>query len=335
MKLKKLTTLLIGAVVALGVVGCSSSNTVEESDATSPETVMIKTLNGNKEEVDLEVPFDPQRIAILDLASLDIIDSLGKGDRVVGSAETKIEYLKSYSENAEIKNLGTIKEADLEAVMECEPDVIFIGGRLAESYDELSEIAPVVYLETNTEIGLVESIKNNATTIASMFGLESEIETKMAQFTDRIKALSEVAEGKNALVGMTTSGGFNLLGNDGRCSIIGKEIGFENLTKESASEGKGEGKGNTSSHGNESSFETIVKMNPNYIFVMDRDSAIGTEGAQSAKEIMENELVKGTEAYKNGNIVYMANPNVWYTAEGGIKALDIMLADLESGLGIK
>jgi iron complex transport system substrate-binding protein len=30
--------------------------------------------------------------------------------------------------DANISNLGTIKEADLEAVMACEPDVIFIGG---------------------------------------------------------------------------------------------------------------------------------------------------------------------------------------------------------------
>lgn len=72
--------------------------------------------------------------------------------------------------------------------------------------------------------------------------------------------------------------------------------------------------------------------NPDYIFVMDRDSAIGTEGAQLAQEIMENELVMSTDAYKNGNIVYLEHPAVWYTAEGGITALDIMLQDLESTL---
>ena len=33
--------------------------------------------------------------------------------------------------------LGTIKEAGLEAVMACGPDVIFIGGWLAGSYDAL------------------------------------------------------------------------------------------------------------------------------------------------------------------------------------------------------
>ena len=47
---------------------------------------------------------------------------------------------------------------------------------------------------------------------------------------------------------------------------------------------------------------------------------------------MENELVMGTDAYKNGTIVYLEHPAVWYTAEGGIHALDQMLADLEKEL---
>ena len=41
--------------------------------------------------------------------------------------------------------------------------------------------------------------------------------------------------------------------------------------------------------------------------------------------------VKGC-AYKNGHIVYLAHPNVWYTAEGGIQALSEMLSDLENAL---
>ena len=65
---------------------------------------------------------------------------------------------------------------------------------------------------------------------------------------------------------------------------------------------------------------------------MDRDAAIGTDGAQLAREIVENELVMGTDAYQNGSIVYLAHPAVWYTAEGGITALDLMLSDLETEL---
>ena len=117
---------------------------------------------------------------------------------------------------------------------------------------------------------------------------------------------------------------FNVLGNDGRCSIIGREIGFENIGVDADID--------TSTHGNEASFEFIVEKDPEYIFVLDRDAAIQTEGAQLAQEVMENDLVKGTQAYQNGNIVYLAHPAVWYTAEGGITALDLMLQDLESEL---
>ena len=35
--------------------------------------------------------------------------------------------------------------------MACGPDVIFIGGWLAGSYDALSQIAPVVYLATDSD----------------------------------------------------------------------------------------------------------------------------------------------------------------------------------------
>ena len=329
--MRKLTGVLLAGAMAVSLAACGKaeekSNTSKKAEAEqtkeqTPENVTIKSFNGNNEEVDLEVPYDPERIAVLDMASLDILDNLGMGDRVVGSASTSLEYLTDYVDNEEVANLGTIKEADLEAVMECDPDVIFIGGRLASSYDALSEIAPVVFLSTDSELGVVKSVTKNAETIASMFGLEDEVSKKIEGFDERIEALKKTSEGKTALVGMTTSGSFNLMGNDGRCSIVGREIGFENLTAAES----------TSTHGNEASFETVVEKNPDYIFVMDRDSAIGADGAQTAKEIVENELVMGTDAYKNGRIIYLEHPAVWYTAEGGITALNIMLSDLENVL---
>lgn len=351
---KKIMTLALSAVMAVSLAACgaggnsdssssgstsaSGSSAVSDvssasaaSDASTassgeekPETITVKSLNANKEEVDLEVPYDPERIAILDMACLDILDSLGVGDRVVGSASTSLDYLQDYVTDENIENLGTIKEADMEAVMACEPDVIFIGGRLSSSYDALSEIAPVVYLSTDTEIGVVESVRKNASTIAAMFGLEDQVDELMADFDERIETLAAFAEGKTAIVGMCTSGSFNVLGNDGRCSMIGREIGFENVGVDANAD--------TSTHGNEASFEYVVEKNPDYIFVMDRDAAIGTDGAQLAQDIMENELVQGTDAYKNGQLVYLEHPAVWYTAEGGVQALDLMLQDLENTL---
>ena len=115
---KKIMTLALSAVMAASLAACgaggnsdssssgstsaSGSSAVSDvssasaaSDASTassgeekPETITVKSLNANKEEVDLEVPYDPERIAILDMACLDILDSLGVGDRVVGSAGT-------------------------------------------------------------------------------------------------------------------------------------------------------------------------------------------------------------------------------------------------------
>lgn len=319
---KKLLLMALMAVMAVGLIACGTDKSDNESTKEEKTSVTITSLDASKNEIELEVPYNPKRIAILDLACLDIIDELGVGDRVVGMASTSIDYLEKYSNDASIKNLGTIKEADLEAVMECEPDIIFIGGRLSKSYDALSEIAPVVYLATDTNEGLVNSVSKNAKTIASIFGMEDKIDSLMSDFGARIDLIKKISSGKTALVGMTTSGSFNLLGNDGRCSLIGVEAGFNNLTAV----------GSTSTHGNETSFETVVQQNPDYVFVMDRDSAISTAGAKTAKEIVENELVKTTDAYKNNHIIYLEHSNVWYTAEGGIQALDIMLTDLEKGL---
>ncbi len=338
--MKKLLALILALSMLAALAACSntdgsttpSADTSQQVSASggeggaqsdTPTEVTITSLNGSGEAVELTVPYDPQRVAILDMASLDILDALGVGSRVVGTADTSLDYLQDYISD-DIANLGTIKEADLEAVMACEPDVIFIGGRLAGSYDALSQIAPVVYLSTDTELGVVESVRKNAATIATMFGLESEVEELMAGFDSRIQALAENAAGHTAIVGLVTSGSFNVLGNDGRCSMIGREIGYENIGVDADID--------TSTHGNEASFEFIVEKDPDYIFVLDRDAAIQTEGAQLAQDVLENELVMGTRAYQDGHIVYLAHPAVWYTAEGGITALDLMFQDLESEL---
>ena len=320
--MKKILSLAATAALILTLTACQSQGS---GSPDTQKTVTLSALDGTGAATTVQVPYDPQRIAVLDMAALDILDSLGVGDRVVGTADSSLEYLQGYMDG-KTANLGTIKEADLEAVMACEPDVIFIGGRLASSYDALREIAPVVYLSTDPELGVVESVGKNAEAIASLFGLEEKAQEQMAGFADRVAALADFSAGKTALVGMCTSGSFNVLGNDGRCSLIGREAGFTNIGVDADR--------NTSTHGNEASFEFVVEKNPDYLFVLDRDAAIGTDGAQLARDIMENELVKGTAAYQSGHLIYLEHPAVWYTAEGGLTALDIMLSDLEGELGL-
>ena len=96
------------------------------------------------------------------------------------------------------------------------------------------------------------------------------------------------------MVGLVTSAHFNLLGNKARCALIGNEFGFQNVAQNA-----------NANHGNEASFELLLKLNPDYIFVLDRDSAIARPGAKVAADVMNNELVARTKAKAEGHIVYL------------------------------
>ncbi len=324
--MKKFIALIMAAMMLLGLTACGSEGKEE-----APETITIQSLNANKELADLEVPYDPQRIAILDMPALDIIDSLGLGDRVVGSAKVTIEYLTDYNpddSNGKILNLGSVKTADLEQVAACEPDIIFIGGRLSASYEALSEIAPVVYLAVDYEKGVVQSTADNAKVIASIFGKEAEIDAKMTGFQKRIDELKTVLNGKNILLSMYNNNAMSIMDTESQLNIMAKELGGKNL-------GETVGEATKATHGEDASWETIVSLNPEYIFVLDRSTATGAaeDGVLGAKEVIENDLIKELDVYKNGKIVYfIQHANVWYTSTGGIQALDTMLADLEAAL---
>ncbi|MBQ1240335.1 MAG: ABC transporter substrate-binding protein, partial [Lachnospiraceae bacterium] len=59
------------------------------------------------------------------------------------------------------------------------------------------------------------------------------------------------------------------------------------------------------------------------------------DGVLGAREVVENDLIKELDVYKDGKIVYFIDhANVWYTSTGGIQALDVMLRDLEEALGV-
>lgn len=296
----------------------------ESADSSKKETVIISSLNQEKQAIELEVKKNPERIAILDMACLDIIDALGEGDKVVACATTTITYLEHYSpnNNKNIANIGTVKKADMEALYAAEPDIIFIGGRLSASYNELSKVATTVYLATSSTTGVVASTKHNAKEISKIFDKEDKVASLMASYSTRIDAIKEFSKDVSCLNTIVSGSSINVLNNNGNLSLIGVECGFNNL-------------GNVSSdatHGDSVSFEYLVKQDPEYIFVLDRNSVTGDTNI--AKDVVENEVVKQTNAYKNNKIIYLEHSNVWYTASGGITALGVMLDDLELGLGL-
>ena len=137
--MKKLLSFALAAVMALSLMACSSDNDgatdnlaggdSSQSDAQlqnngAGESITISSYNANNELSNLEVPYDPQRIVILDMASLDILDALGVGDRVVGTASTELDYLQSYI-NDDITNVFADESPIVLILSFPDPDVNF------------------------------------------------------------------------------------------------------------------------------------------------------------------------------------------------------------------
>jgi len=75
------------------------------------------------------------------------------------------------------------------------------------------------------------------------------------------------------------------------------------------------------------SFEYLLKANPDWLFVLDRDAAIGRNGA-SARKLLDNKLVHATKAWRNQRIVYLNAANWYLLSNSGPGALKENLKQL-------
>ncbi len=293
--------------------------------AAQAKEITLTIVDEKKAPIEAKIPFQPKRVVCLSPSTLDILDALGLGDTVVGFTKAKStpKHLQKYEDNKAIVDVGSMKELDMEAIMELQPDVIFSSDRMVRLYKELLMIAPTVptYIEYNK--GFYQGYKENVLQVAKVFGKEKEAQELVNQFDVRVAALKAAFGGKTAILGIFAGGTLNTLGDVGRISLITHDVGFENLAKQK-----------NVNHGNISSYELLLAKNPEYIFILDKDNAVGAE-ATAAEEQMNNEIVHQTEAYKNKKIIFLKPDNVWYVADGGITSMDIMLKNLEEALNVK
>lgn len=316
--MKRIISLSLMALLTLGLSGCRSD---AQSGATKNKEISVETYDENRNLINVEVPFDATRIVALDYVAVDMLDSWGLGDRIVGMSKFGVPaYLAEYTNDEEIENLGCLSEINMEALNALKPDLIFTSARTLERYDEFSKIAPTINNTLDYSNGFLTSFETMVMRNASLFGKEEEAQDQLASFSERLANLEEASKGQSAILALTTGGGVNTLGNKSRGNLITTDLGFTNIAGEE-----------DALHGNVASFELLLEKDADYIFVIDRDSALNATGAKSAKQLFDNELIYQTKAYQNDQIVYL-DPAVWYFAEGGISAMDYMLEDLEVGI---
>ena len=307
---------VLGALAAgaslLALTACGGS-TEAGAQADSGKTVSITHAQGTT-----EVPVNPETVYTFDLGVLDSMTALGL--EADGVPETKYpESLAKYND-ASVAKIGSMKEPDFEAISNGNPDLIIITGRTATSYEELSKIAPTVDLSVDLKKPL-DSFKEQAGKLGQIFDVESKVTEKLAAIDTKIAdTKAKSADAGKGLIIMTSGGELTAYGAGSRFGLIHDVLGVA-----SVADVKSEG-----SHGESISFEFLKTNNPDTLYVIDRDSAMGTSG-DAAKAVLDNELVASTNAAKNNKIVNL-DSNAWYMVGYGLNNTEKMIDEVAAGL---
>jgi iron complex transport system substrate-binding protein len=279
--------------------------------------IVVPTVQG-----ELTIPQNPEKVLVLDVTSLDILDALGvEVDGVLGS--NLPPYLAKYADDKYLK-VGTIFEPDYEAINAAEADLIIIGGRSSAAFPQLSGMLPTLDLTLGTG-PYFDEVRKNITTLGQVFGKEAEAAKLIETLNGKIDALKAVAADAGTAINLVTNAGaLGVYGPASRIGWIHTEIGFKPVIENIDDRFHG---------GDAVSFEFLLESNPSWMFVVDRDAGVG-EAGNAAQQVLDNELVHQTTAWKEGNIVYL-DPQSAYIVLGGYTSLTTLIDQIYAAVSAK
>lgn len=219
---KKTTALLLCAMLLAGVMtGCGSAEETENVKDTAgltvaddagntdaPESITVSTVYG-----DVEIPYAPERICVLDMNTMDMIHTFDLSDNVASLVYNKkhTPYLADYYASESIVSLtvstrNAEEGADpYESYYSIDADLIIGDADSvdADLYAVLSQIAPTVVLPNAEEHkdGRYEGVMANAAVVASIWGLDAEMAAIAETYDAKYDALVEECAGKTYLLG--------------------------------------------------------------------------------------------------------------------------------------
>ncbi|MFC3420288.1 siderophore ABC transporter substrate-binding protein [Salinicoccus hispanicus] len=336
--------LLIAVMMIMVIAACGNTEeTTESTEAEAGETGTVSVENNfmvsseasdgeeSEETVSetIEVPLNPEKVAVFDYGALSTIKELGEAESVVGlpkgdGGSTLPEELDEFRGD-DYENLGGLKDPDFEKIAELQPDLIMISGRQATDtiIDEFGKAAPdaqVLFVGPSSD-NYFEEIRHYTQMIGDIFDKSDEAEALIGEFDDKIEEVKQKAENteETLLFVMANEGELSAHGPGGRYSFLYDELGFKTVDEEIS----------TTRHGQAISYEYINDRNPGIILALDRGSAIGGESASST--VLDNNVIQDVDAIKNDRVIDL-NAQLWYLASGGIVTTIGQLEEVEQAL---
>lgn len=329
------------AVLALMLTGCSTPGNNTATPETSPQATVQATAESTPEAtpeaspqasepveattVDVTdihgtvtVPVNPKNVVSLDNRTFETLSDWGI--ELVAVPKGVMPQDSPYYLDDAVQDIGDHREPNLEIIAAVEPELVIVGQRFANFYDDIKALVPnaaVIDLSfaLSQEAGksgdsLINGLKDSTTALGNIFDKNEEAQQLNAAFDKAIQDAKAAYNGTDTIMSVVVSGG---------------EIGFaapysgrvwgpmydvfgwvSALEVENAS----------SDHkGDDISVEAIAQSNPDWIMVLDRDATFSSiEQKTPAKDVINNSpALKNTTAVSKEQIVYA--PDDTYTNE--------------------
>ncbi len=290
------------------------------------KTVLIEVSDAQGQLQEVEFPLAPKKIICLNYDSVDILDKLGMGDRIVGMIkdETAPKHLQRYIEDSSIMPVGTMKAPNLEAMVELKPHVILSSGRTGKMYDEFTKIAPTMMVAVDATDGFYQGVKRLAVKHGILLDKEKDVQKYLANIEQKMERIRKSTAKRGAIQAIFVGenlhilGGKAIEGKDGGKVLI-TDLGFDNMAEDFDRSNK-----------DVTSYDYILEKNPEFIFVLDKNTAVNN-GKELAKDVLpKQEKLMQTTAMKEGKLIFLAPENTWYLNNGGLTAMETMLTNFTS-----
>ncbi len=290
------------------------------------QTITMEVTNGAGETIEAELPLNPKKIVCLNYDSIDILDRLGMGDRIVGmiKGESTPKHLKKYDEDPSIVDLGSMKEPNMQALAELKPHIILSSGRTAKLYDELTKIAPTMMVSVDAKDGFFKGVKSIAVKHGTFLGKEKDIQKYLENIEQKMERIRQKNDGRTAIQAIFVGENLHILGGkpaEGKPSakVLIADLGFDNTAEDFD-------RANTET----SSYDYILEKNPEFIFVLDKNTAINSEAAKAKDVLPTQEKLMQTAAFKEGKLIFLSPESTWYLNNGGLTAMETMITNFAS-----
>ncbi len=265
----------------------------------------------------------PERVVAFDMSELDSLDQLGAP--VVGIAKDYVaDFLVKYRDDPAVADVGTTIQPNLERLHALKPDLILISPLQAQSYAELSEIAPTLYDDvdlSNKQGNFIDTAKQHLTTLGRILGKEELAQQKVAEMDAKVEQTRKVTEGRpeKALIVLHNNGAFTSYGVKSRYGFI-----FDTLGVKPASTDMEAGL-----HGQPISNEFIQQADPDILYIIDRTAVMERRPALDL-QTLENPLLRKTKAWNNGRVVFV-DAQTWYLCTASPTCLNRMADEVVKG----